>query len=95
MRLTAYLSDDEGETWKGGLLLDEGNGSYPDLFQGPDGVIYVSHDHGRGREAEIRLHRFTEEDVLAGKIVSSRGKLGILVMRAMDSAYNRARFRAP
>lgn len=95
VRLTAYLSDDEGETWKGGLLLDEGNGSYPDLFQGPDGVIYVSHDHGRGREAEIRLHRFTEEDVLAGKIVSSRGKLGILVMRAMDSAYNRARFRAP
>ena len=74
-QLTAYLSDDDGASWQGGLVLDWGIGSYPDLFQAPDGTIYVSHDHGRGKEGEIRLHRFTEEDVLAGKIVSKEGKL--------------------
>lgn len=92
--LTAYLSDDEGATWKGGLELDPGCGSYPDVCQGPDGVIYVTHDHGRGREAEIRLHKFTEEDVLAGRIVSSSGQLNILAAKAMSSAFNKTRARS-
>lgn len=86
--LTAYLSEDDGMTWKGGLELDPGCGSYPDVCQDSDGVIYVTHDHGRGKEAEIRLHRFTEEDVLARCIVSSRGKLNILVAKAMSSKFN-------
>lgn len=86
--LTAYLSEDDGMTWKGGLELDPGCGSYPDVCQDSDGVIYVTHDHGRGKEAEIRLHRFTEEDVLARCIVSSRGKLNILVAKAMSSKLN-------
>lgn len=88
-KLTAYLSDDDGDTWKGGLLLDAGNGSYPDCCQGPDGLIYVTHDHGRGREGEIRLHRFTEEDVLEKKIVSPRGRQNLLVVRAMGTEFNR------
>ena len=87
--LTAYLSDDDGTSWRGGLELDPGCGSYPDVCQSPDGVIYVTHDHGRGREAEIRLHKFTEEDILARCIVSSRGKLNILVAKAMSSKFNR------
>ena len=91
-RLTAYLSDDDGKTWKGGLVLSEGVGSYPDAFQAPDGLIYVSHDNGRPNEAEIWLHRFMEEDVLAGKIVSPRGKMNLLVSRAMASAFNKKRF---
>lgn len=88
-RLTAYLSDDDGETWKGGLVLSPGVGSYPDAFQAPDGTIYVSHDNERYRAAEIRMHRFTEEDILAGRIVSKRGKLNLLVSRAMASKFNR------
>ena len=87
--LTASLSSDEGLTWKGGLVLDSGIGSYPDACQGPDGTIYVTHDVDRGGKAEIRFHRFTEADVLAGRIVSPRGKLGILVMKAMSSEVNR------
>ena len=90
-RLTAYLSDDDGKSWRGGLLLDESYGSYPDAFQAPDGSIYVSHDHGRYQEGELWLHRFTEEDVLAGRIVSPRGKLGMIVMRAMANDRNRRR----
>ena len=88
--LTAYLSDDDGATWKGGLLLDPEYCSYPDCCQAPDGTIYVSHDHGgRDREAVIMVHRFTEEDVLAKKIVSSNGRLGIVAIRAMGTKANR------
>ena len=87
--LTAYLSEDEGETWKGGLLLDKGNGSYPDAFEAADGYIYVTHDHDRYGDAEIRMHRFNEDDVLAGRIVSPRGRLSMLVSRGMASKKNR------
>ena len=90
-RLTAYLSEDDGATWLGGLELWHGYASYPDCCQGPDGTIYVTHDHDRGGAAEIWLHRFTERDVLAGRIVSREGKLNLLVSRGMDSAANRSR----
>ena len=92
-KLTAYLSDDDGATWLGGLELYHGNASYPDCCLGPDGTIYVSHDHDRGGAAEIWLHRFTEADVLARRIVSPRGKLNMLVSRGMASAVNRRRDR--
>lgn len=70
--LTAYISDNDGESWKGGLLLDERTPiSYPDGFQAPDGRIFVQYD--RKREfGEILLSVFTEEDVLAGKDVSGK-----------------------
>jgi predicted neuraminidase len=36
--MSAWLSEDEGQTWKGGLLLDERNAvSYPDGFERPMG----------------------------------------------------------
>ncbi len=72
--LTAYLSDDEGKTWTGGLLLDERVGvSYPDGFQTPDGRIYIVYDYRRGdkwangTDREILFAVFTEKDVAAGK----------------------------
>lgn len=92
VRLSAYLSDDDGASWQGGLVLDPTFGSYPDAFQSPDGTICVAHDHGRGSEAEIWFHRFTEEDVLAGKIVSRNGRLRILAFRGMASERNKRRF---
>ncbi|MCC6679319.1 MAG: exo-alpha-sialidase [Phycisphaeraceae bacterium] len=40
--LTAFLSEDDGQTWTGGLLLDERfSAAYPDGVQAPDGTIYV------------------------------------------------------
>lgn len=69
--LTAYLSEDDGQTWQGGLLLDERTGvSYPDGFQDAAGVIYVTYDYDRYGQKEILMSRFTETDVLAGKPVS-------------------------
>jgi sialidase-1 len=83
-KLTAWLSEDEGQTWKGGLMLDERKGiSYPDGFQGPDGTIYISYDRNRATDGEILLSRFTEEDILAGKLVGSKSKLKILISRPL------------
>ncbi len=81
--MTAFLSDDEGATWKGGLLLDERNGvSYPDGFQSPDGVVTIVHDHGRGSDREIIMHRITEADILAKKLVTPASKTKMLVSKA-------------
>lgn len=72
--LTAFVSEDEGKTWKGGLLLDErrdGTGvSYPDIAQARDGTVYVHYDRGRTTHAEILFAKFRDEDVLAEKLVS-------------------------
>jgi len=79
--LTAYLSEDDCETWKGGLLLDERDGvSYPDGFQAPDGTVYIAYDRKR-TDGELLLAKFTEEDVLAGKAVSKKATLKCVIKR--------------
>lgn len=81
--LRAFISDDDGKTWKGGLLLDERESiSYPDGDQMKDGMICVIYDWERYKNREILMARFTEEDVLAGKIVSPNGTLRLLVNKA-------------
>ncbi|MDR1963608.1 MAG: glycoside hydrolase [Planctomycetaceae bacterium] len=81
--LQAFLSDDDGQTWKGGLMLDERAGvSYPDGDQTKDGTIFVIYDFDRYGAKEILLARFTEEDVLAGKTVTQNAALRILVNKA-------------
>lgn len=77
--LTAYLSDDDGVTWNGGLLLDERKGvSYPDGVQDKDGVIRVIYDFDRTGEKQILMAAFTEADVAAGK-PSADTRLRVLV----------------
>ncbi|MBL9146381.1 MAG: exo-alpha-sialidase [Verrucomicrobiaceae bacterium] len=81
--MSAWLSEDEGQTWKGGLILDERNAvSYPDGFESPDGLIHILYDWNRHTDAEILMARFREEDVLAGKIVSKDAKLLMLANKA-------------
>ncbi|HWI93024.1 MAG TPA: sialidase family protein [Flavisolibacter sp.] len=66
-KLMAFVSDDDGKTWKGGLMLDERRGiSYPDGFQAPDGTIFISYDRNRETDGEILMVHFTEKDVLNG-----------------------------
>ena len=78
--LRAFLSDDDGKTWRGGLLLDERTGvSYPDGFQAPDGWIHILYDHNRKTDGEILMARFREEDVLAGEFKSRGAQARILV----------------
>lgn len=80
--LTAYISGDEGRIWRGGLLLDERECSYPFGCQAGDGTIYVSYERNRWRQPEILFARFTEADVLAGKAVSPQAALRWLVNKA-------------
>ena len=83
-KLTAWLSEDEGQTWQGRLMLDERKGiSYPDGFQAPDGTIYISHDRNRGTDGEILLSRFTEEDIRAEKPVGPKSELKMLISRPL------------
>lgn len=87
--LTAWLSEDEGETWKGGLMIDERKRiSYPDGFQSPDGKIYISYDRERSRLGEILMCKITEEDILAAKLVNQTSKLKMLISRPLKNTDN-------
>jgi predicted neuraminidase len=81
--LTAYVSKDDGRTWQGGLLLDERSGvSYPDGFQNAEGRIYIIRDYDRKGDKEILMSVFTEDDALAGRDVSGKVRLRVLVKKA-------------
>jgi hypothetical protein len=82
VQLSAWLSVDEGNSWQGGLIVDERRGiSYPDGFQSPDGTIYISYDRNRSTDGEILLARFTEQDILKGNLVEPGSKLKMLISR--------------
>lgn len=81
--MTAFVSDDDGATWTGGLILDDRESSYPDGVQAPDGTIYVIYDHQRytlnraGKEGigSVQLAVFREEDVRAGRPLTDQVRL--------------------
>lgn len=78
--LAAFVSDDDGATWTGGLMLDERfKVSYPDGLQTRDGTIYVVYDRGRFSEREILMATFREEDVRAGHSITGRMRLRVVV----------------
>lgn len=83
-KLKAFLSEDEGKTWRGGLMLDERKGiSYPDGFQAPDGRIYVSYDRNRATDGEILMAKFTEQEVMSGELSQPGSKLKLLISRPL------------
>jgi len=78
--MTASLSDDDGKTWYGHLLLDERKHvSYPDGVQAPDGRIYLIYDRERHGAKEILMAVVTEQDIAAGKCTSKHARLRVLV----------------
>ena len=81
--LTAMLSDDDGMTWKGFLTLDERSDvSYPDAVEAEDGTIYVVYDRERYNAREILMAKFTQDDVLAGRLIGMHSRLKIVLNRA-------------
>ena len=81
--LAAFLSADDGRTWKGGLMLDERNKvSYPDGVQAADGTIHVIYDFDRGGAKQILMATFTEEDVLKGQWVSAKARQRVVINQA-------------
>lgn len=64
-KLTALISEDDGETWWGGLLLDGRKGcSYPDGQQLADGSVVVVNDFDRYGRREISFVRFSPDDIV-------------------------------
>ena len=91
--LTAYLSENEGASWKYKLLLDERKSvSYPDATIGADGYIYITYDRERGgfrqtiKEAyscarEILYAKITERDILEGAVTEEGSKVKQLISK--------------
>ena len=81
--LKAYLSDDDGQSWVGGLLLDKREGvSYPDGAQAEDGTIYVIYDYDRTGAREILMARFREKDIRAKTMREDDSAIRILINKA-------------
>lgn len=82
--LTARLSDDDGRTWRGGLMIDERAGvSYPDGVQAADGTIHLIYDFSRTGAKQILMASFNEDDVLSGDWSSQASQQRVVVNQAM------------
>ena len=87
--MTAFVSDDDGATWKGGLMLDERESSYPDGVQAKDGTIYIIYDHqrytlnrdGKKGVGSVQLAVFNERDVRAGRPLTDQVRLRNVITR--------------
>ncbi len=78
--LTAFLSEDDGQSWPFSLLLDERERvSYPDGIQSPDGVLYIIYDYDRTGARQILMAVFKEEDIKAGGSVSDSCRMRSVV----------------
>ena len=85
-QLTALLSDDEGTTFPHKLLLDERTTSYPDGTQAADGALYIIYDQERYKRGaqQILFAKISEEDILAGRVVTATSRLAQKVNRLAD-----------
>jgi hypothetical protein len=94
-QLQAYLSDDDGESWRGGLSLDERSCSYPDGTQGSDGTILIIYDHDRMDAGHILFSAFKEDDVLRPGAIADPEHEGIQdrVDPAPSTVKSSARFK--
>lgn len=86
--LAAFVSNDDGATWLGGLMLDDRDRvTYPDAVEAPDGTIHVIYDFERGtltRDGHagvgaVMLATFRETDARAGRPVSERVRLRTVI----------------
>jgi hypothetical protein len=78
----AFLSENDGRTWRGGLMLDTRDEiSYPDGIQAENGQIYLIYDRSRYEEKEILMAVFTEEDIMEGMLVSEGSYLRRVINR--------------
>ena len=78
--MTAALSTDDGATFSHKLVIDERSSTtYPDAVEDADGNIYIIYDHGRGVNGEILMAKITEEDIIAGELVTETSKLKVLI----------------
>lgn len=81
--MTAFLSEDGGETFSHKMLLyQEGNVSYPGGMISDDDRVYIAFDRNRYTDGEIYLSSFTKEDIIAGKCVTEGSYISRLIMKS-------------
>ena len=80
--MTAFLSEDDGRSWCGSMVIDPGDSSYPDAVGDDDGNIYLVHDRGRFSFREIVISRFTEKDILAGRLTEHSSFVNQIISKA-------------
>lgn len=81
-RLTVSLSEDGGESWHVGLVVDERHDvSKPSLTQDDDGLIYIVYEHEKSDRSELHFAILTEEDLLEHAVVSRESRLrgGVII----------------
>ena len=81
-RMTAFLSEDDGRSWKYSLVIDYGDSSYPDAVQAEDGTIYLVHDRGRFSFREIVISRFDENDIISGTLSGDNSFVNQIISKA-------------
>jgi hypothetical protein len=80
--LEAFVSDNDGRSWTGGLLLDERETvSYPDGTEARDGRIFIIYDRNRYSDRQVLMAVFTEQDIFAASCVSKGCRLRVPVSR--------------
>ena len=78
--LKAFISEDEGLSWTGGLMLDGlETVSYPDGTESEDGHIFVVYGRNRYSDKEFWMAVFTERDVNAESYVTKTCRLRVTV----------------
>ena len=97
--LRAFVSDDDGQTWQGGLLLDERESSYPDGIQAEDGTLFIIYDHqrytlnragkrqaasGKRQAGSVVMATFREADVRAARTVTDQACLRIVITQLQN-----------
>lgn len=94
--LAAFLSEDNGKTWKSHLYIDKrSNVSYPDAVEGEDGFIYIIYDRERGSylesvaevtkcAREVLMAKITEEDILNEELTNPDSKLQCIVNKLTE-----------
>jgi len=91
--MTAFVSDDDGATWKGGLLLDERESSYPDGIQAEDGTLFIIYDHqrytlnraGKRGVGSVVMATFREADIRAARAVTDQARLRSVITQIQDT----------
>ena len=86
--MTAFLSEDDGVTWKYSLVIDPRETSYPDAVEAEDGTIYMVHDRGRMSFKEICVSRFTEADIMAGELTDHDSYVCQIISKAPRDPWN-------
>lgn len=89
--LCAKLSEDDGETWKYSLTLDNAeckvrNVSYPDAVEDENGNIFIIYDRGRTTFKEILMAQITEEDIINGSLCRHSSYLRRVISKAPEPA---------